>query len=72
MGALENIVHFINQNTNELSIERLTELFDISIITYYRNRNRYFAVLTSIEKSIHLWVKFLLINCLSDQIPNYS
>lgn len=51
--TLENIVHFINQHTNELSIVRLTELFGISRSTYYRNRNREFSALTSIEKRVH-------------------
>ena len=51
--TVENSIHFINQHTETLSITRLTALFDISRSTYYRNKNRDFSALTTIEERMH-------------------
>lgn len=51
--TLENIIHFINQHTETISITRLTALFGISRSTYYRNKNKDFSALTAIEKRIY-------------------
>ncbi|MBO0449717.1 IS3 family transposase [Enterococcus sp. MJM12] len=49
----ESIIHFINKQVGILPITKMTQLFGLSRSTYYRNRERNFAKLTSIEEQIY-------------------